>query len=103
MSNRQEFEEIERDRKVRRKIFYVTFAALVLISAAFLIWKLSSLILPIIVGALLAFVFRPVKDRFRIRWLPHEAHVLCSFAVIGLALFFAFRHRIVLDAPTSIA
>lgn len=91
MSNGQEFEEIERDRKVRRKIFYVTFAALVLISAAFLIWKLSSLILPIIVGALLAFVFRPVKDRFRIRWLPHEVHVLCSFAVIGLALFFAFN------------
>jgi len=91
MSNGQEFEEIERDRKVRRKIFYITFAALVLLSAAFLIWKLSSLILPIIVGALLAFVFRPVKDRFRIRWLPHEIQVLCSFAVIGLALFFAFN------------
>jgi predicted PurR-regulated permease PerM len=91
MSNGKEFEEIERDRKVRRKIFYVTFSALVLISAAFLIWKLSSLILPIIVGALLAFVFRPVKDRFRVRWLPHEVQVLCSFAVIGLALFFAFN------------
>src|SRR5215831_4320492 len=91
MSNGQEFEEIERDRKVRRKIFYVTVSALVLISAAFLIWKLSSLILPIIVGALLAFVFRPVKDRFRVRWLPHEVQVLCSFAVIGLALFFAFN------------
>lgn len=91
MSNGQEFEEIERDRKVRRKIFYITFAALVLLSAAFLVWKLSSLILPIIVGALLAFVFRPVKDRFRIRWLPHEIQVLCSFAVIGLALFLAFN------------
>lgn len=91
MSNGQEFEEIERDRKVRRKIFYITFAALVLLSAAFLIWKLSSLILPIIVGALLAFVFRPVKDRFRVRWLPHEVQVLCSFAVIGLTLFFAFN------------
>jgi predicted PurR-regulated permease PerM len=43
------------------------------------------------VGALLAFVFRPVKDRFRVRWLPHEVQVLCSFAVIGLALFFAFN------------
>ena len=91
MSNGQEFEEIERDRKVRRKIFYITFAALVLLSAAFLVWKLSSLILPVIVGALLAFVFRPVKDRFRIRWLPHEIQVLCSFAVIGVALFFAFN------------
>src|SRR6267154_2297672 len=91
MSNGQEFEEIEHKRKARRKVFYLTFAALVLIVGGFLIWKLSILILPIIVGALLAFVFRPVKDRFRIRWLPHELQVLCSFAAIGLALFFAFN------------
>jgi predicted PurR-regulated permease PerM len=57
----------------------------------FLVWKLSGLILPIIVGGLLAFLFRPVKERFRIRWLPHEVQVLCSFAAIGVALFFAFN------------
>ena len=91
MSNGQKFEEIERDRKVRRRIFYITFAALVLMTTAFLVWKLSGLILPIIVGALLAFVFRPVKERFRVGWLPHEIQVLCSFAVIGLVLFFAFN------------
>src|SRR6266481_4181499 len=91
MSNGQDFDENERERKVRRKVFYLTFAALVLISAGFLIWKLRSLILPIIVGALLAFVFRPVKERFRIRWLPHELQVLCSFAAIGIVLFFAFN------------
>jgi predicted PurR-regulated permease PerM len=62
-----------------------------LVLGGFLIWKLSILILPIIVGALLAFVFRPVKERFRVRWLPHEVQVLCSFAAIGLALFFAFN------------
>src|SRR5881396_828505 len=91
MSNGQEFEEIEQERKARRKVFYLTFAALVLIVGGFLIWKLSILILPIIVGALLAFVFRPVKERFRVRWLPHEIQVLCSFAAIGLVLFFAFN------------
>ena len=91
MSNGQAFEEQERERKVRRKIFYLTFAALALIFGGFLTWKLSGLILPIIVGALLAFLFRPVKDRFRVRWLPHELQVLCSFATIGLALFFAFN------------
>ena len=42
-------------------------------------------------GGLLAFLFRPVKDRFRVRWLPHELQVLCSFALIGLVLFFAFN------------
>jgi predicted PurR-regulated permease PerM len=91
MSNGQDFDERERERKVRRKVFYLTFGALTLLLGGFVIWKLSRLILPIIVGALLAFVFRPVKDRFRIRWLPHELQVLCSFAAIGLALFFAFN------------
>jgi predicted PurR-regulated permease PerM len=91
MSNGQDFEERERERKVRRKVFYLAFGGLTLVVGGFLIWKLSSLILPIIVGALLAFVFRPVKERFRIRWLPHELQVLCSFAAIGLALFFAFN------------
>jgi predicted PurR-regulated permease PerM len=32
-----------------------------------------------------------VKERFRIRWLPHEIQVLCSFAAIGVVLFFAFN------------
>ncbi|MBO0695135.1 MAG: AI-2E family transporter [Verrucomicrobia bacterium] len=91
MSNGQNFEEQERERKVRRKVFYLTFAALTLICGAFLIWKLRILILPIIVGALLAFLFRPVKDRFRVRWLPRELQVLCSFAAIGVVLFFAFN------------
>ena len=84
MSNVQDFEEKERERKVRRKVFYLTFATLALIAAGFLIWKLRGLILPIIVGALLAFLFRPVKDRFNVRWLPHELQVLSSF-VRGLA------------------
>jgi predicted PurR-regulated permease PerM len=91
MSNALDFEEKERERKVRRTVFYLIFATLALILGGFLIWKLSILILPIIVGALLAFVFRPVKDRFRVRWLPHELQVLCSFALIGLVLFFAFN------------
>jgi predicted PurR-regulated permease PerM len=91
MSNGQDFEEKQRERKVRRKVFYLTFGLLTLLLGGFLIWKLSILILPIIVGALLAFVFRPVKERFRIRWLPHELQVLCSFAAIGLVLFFAFN------------
>jgi predicted PurR-regulated permease PerM len=91
MSNGQSFEEKERERKVRRTVFYLIFAGLVLIVGGFLTWKLRGLILPIIVGALLAFVFRPVKERFRIRWLPHELQILLSFAAIGLALFFAFN------------
>jgi predicted PurR-regulated permease PerM len=90
MSPDEGFEERQRERKVRRLVFHFIFAVFALISGGFLIWKLSSLVLPIIVGALLAFLFRPVKERFKIPWLPHELQVLCSFAAIGLVLFFAF-------------
>ena len=34
MSNGQGFEEKERERKIRRKVFYLTFATLALISGA---------------------------------------------------------------------
>src|SRR5205814_10296301 len=91
MSNGQNLEEKERERKVRRKIFYLIFGAVALISCGFLIWKLSILILPIIVGALMAFLFRPVKERFEVRWLPHEIQFLCSFEAVGLVLLFAFN------------
>jgi len=90
MSPNQDFEDKEQERKIRRRVFALFFTILVLISGGFLIWKLSGLFLPVIVGALLAFLFRPVKERFKIPWLPHELQVLCSFAAIGLVLFFAF-------------
>ncbi len=90
MNSESDFEVKERERKSRRKAFYLTVLILALILGGFLIWKLGGLFLPIIVGALLAFLFRPIKERFKIPWLPHELQVLCSFAVIGLALFFAF-------------
>ena len=89
MSPNQDFEDKEQERKVRRRVFALFFAILVLIAGGLLIWKLSGLVVPIIVGALFAFLFRPVKERFKIPWLPHELHVLCSFAAIGLVLFFA--------------
>jgi len=98
----QDFQEKEWERKVRRRIFHLIFAILALTLGGFLTWKLSSLVLPIIVGALLAFLFRPVKERFKIPWLPHELQVLCSFAAIGLVLFCAFgtaRNHIPDDQP----
>jgi predicted PurR-regulated permease PerM len=66
MSPNQDFEEKKQERKVRRRVFHLIFAFLVLISGGFLIWKLNSLVVPVIVGALLAFLFRPVKERFKI-------------------------------------
>lgn len=80
-------EHHERERKSRRKVFHLGFWAFALGLSILLLWKLKMLILPIMVGALLAYLFRPLKDRFRVSWLPHELRVLCLFAGIGLALF----------------
>ncbi|MGE4130064.1 MAG: AI-2E family transporter [Bdellovibrionales bacterium] len=87
MRRGQDFEKNELERKLRRKYFYRGFGVLSFITFVALVWSLRSLLLPITVGALLAFLFRPLKDRFRIPWLPHEVQTLSFFAAIGLALF----------------
>ncbi len=91
MKNGKDFEVKELERRTRRKIFYIAFALLATLAVILLVWKLRMLILPIIVGALLAFLFRPVKDRFKVPWLHHELQVLCSFACIGVVLFGVFN------------
>lgn len=87
MKRGEDFLREETERKRRRKVFHQAFGVFTIIFSGLLIWKLKSLILPIMVGALLAFLFRPVKERFKIRWLHHELQVLCSFAAIGLVIF----------------
>ncbi len=87
MKRRATLEEQEAERKVRRRIFKSGFWVLTLLAAVFLLWKLSSLLLPMVVGAFMAYLFRPLKDRFQIPWLHHELRVLTLFAVIGCALF----------------
>jgi predicted PurR-regulated permease PerM len=91
MSRNQDFERKELERKFRRQIFHTTFVSLTVVISAFLFWKLRSLMIPIIVGALLAYLFRPVKDRFQISWLPHEARVLTLFACIGAVIFLSIN------------
>lgn len=87
MSRRLDQEQQDIERKHRRKYFHLGFWALTLVSSALLLWKLKMLMMPILVGALLAYLFRPLKDRFRVSWLPHELRVLSLFACIGLAIF----------------
>ncbi len=87
MKRRPTLEQQEHERKIRGRIFKSSFLVLAGLSAGFLFWHLSSLVLPVIVGALLAYLFRPLKDRFQINWLPHELRVLMLFAFIGAGLF----------------
>lgn len=87
MSKNQDFERKELERKHRRQVFTVCFVVLTVISSVLLLWNLRSLLLPILVGALLAYLFRPLKDRFHVPWLHHELKVLALFAFIGLVVF----------------
>ncbi|MBX3022304.1 MAG: AI-2E family transporter [Bdellovibrionales bacterium] len=87
MSRNADFERKELERKFRRQVFHSVFITLTLILSGLLFWKLRSLLLPIMVGALLAYLFRPLKDRFQIPWLHHELRVLTLFAFIGLIIF----------------
>ncbi|HMN69508.1 MAG TPA: AI-2E family transporter [Bdellovibrionales bacterium] len=80
-------EKKELARRQRSKVFHLSFLVLAVFVAVFLIWQLRSLLLPILVGALLAYLFRPVKDRFQIKWLSHELRVLSLFACIGFMIF----------------
>lgn len=91
MRTAPDLDKKERDRNTRRKMFHVGFVLLIVPLCVFLLWKLSALLLPIVVGALLAYLFRPVRDRFRISWLPHELRVLTLFACVGLGLFLAIN------------
>ncbi len=79
--------EKEEQRHLRRRLFMGIFSFVALIVCAFLIWKLRSLLLPILVGALLAFLFRPLKDRFQVPWIAHEMRVMMLFAAIAGSLF----------------
>ena len=84
-------EQKEKERAARRKLFHTSFIIVTLLICALLIWKLKALLLPIVVGALLAYLFRPIKDRFRVSWLPHELRVLTLFACVGLCVFLAIN------------
>src|SRR5690606_28333481 len=48
----------------------------------FLVISLTEMILPIIVGALLAYICKPLLSMFRYHWLPE------SIRIFGLASFF---------------
>jgi predicted PurR-regulated permease PerM len=92
MKRGEDFLREESERKQRRKVFHFAFSAFAFVLTGLLVWNLKSLILPITVGALLAFLFRPVKERFKVRWVPHELQVLCSFAAIGLLIFLTINN-----------
>lgn len=88
MKRRPTFEQQEAERKVRGRFFKGGFWFLSVLASGFLLYKLHNLLLPMLVGAFLAYLFRPLKDRFQVPWLHHELRVLTLFAFIGAGIYF---------------
>ena len=62
------------ERETRARWFYRGLIFSMLLLTGFLFFELRAICLPILVGAILAYLSRPIKSWFQIRWLPHEAY-----------------------------
>lgn len=87
MKRRPTLEQQEAERKVRGRFFKGGFWFLTVLCAGFLLFKLHNLLLPMLVGAFMAYLFRPLKDRFQVPWLHHELRVLTLFAFVGFGMY----------------
>ena len=74
--------EKKRQQQIRSLVFYTLFITLSVSVFVFIFWELRSLILPIIIGALLAYIFRPLKNYLKIPWVSENLKTLIIFAFI---------------------
>ncbi|MDZ4677374.1 MAG: AI-2E family transporter [Oligoflexia bacterium] len=70
------------NRRIRGILFNTITAITVVSIAAFLVWSLRPLILPIILGVLFAYLFKPLKTAFKYRWLPNGIRVVLVFSIL---------------------
>jgi predicted PurR-regulated permease PerM len=73
-------------RRVRRIVVHSALALLMGSAAVYLLWSLRSLIVPLVVGALLAYLVKPLVRRVERRGLSHGAVVALFFVVFVLLL-----------------
>lgn len=67
----------------RRAIIVNTLTALAAVGAfVYALWALRPLILPFILGVLLAYLFRPLKTAFKYRWLPDSLRIMLLFSFL---------------------
>ncbi|MBT4760951.1 MAG: AI-2E family transporter [Bdellovibrionaceae bacterium] len=79
------------EQKRRNVIVYAAFSVIAISVFLFLFWSLRSLILPSIIGGVLAYLFRPVINIVRVSWLPHGPKVLILFCFIVAGLVMGTR------------
>lgn len=75
------------DRQTRSRWFYRGLFAFLILLTAFLLIELRTILLPILVGAIFAYLFRPIKNWFHFSWMPHEARVILAIFLAVSVVF----------------
>ncbi|MBK9039254.1 MAG: AI-2E family transporter [Bdellovibrionales bacterium] len=75
------------NRRFRSLVFAGFIVPLLILGFSYLAWSLRPLMLPLIIGILLAYLFRPLKTLFRYRWLPNSLRLAIIFSLILGVLF----------------
>lgn len=74
--------------------------ALVILIFLFAAWALRSLLMPILTGAVLAYLFRPLMNRLRYSWLPENLRITIILSLI-LGLIFGLTQLIRTSIPNE--
>ncbi len=84
-------------REQRSFIFKTGFFTATFVIAVVLLWSLKALILPTILGALLAYIFKPLLNTFKYHWLPESIRITfltCTFLGFLLSATWLVRENI---------
>ena len=75
-------------RKARSILFYTATFVFFVGMKIYLLWALRSLLLPIIVGGLLAYICKPLLANTRVSWMPNSLRVISLLAFIGVGIVY---------------
>lgn len=78
-------------RKKRALLVYSISILLFASLSVYLFWSLRSLLLPFIVGGLLAYVCKPLLNKFKYSWLPEPIRIFFLITVIVGSIFYITR------------
>lgn len=82
---------MDNKRKLHRIILYFSFGLIFLITMAYLLWELKTLLLPITLGALLAYLFKPLLTSIKFSWIPKKLKVTLILLTIIIGISFLYK------------
>ncbi len=90
----QELEELRQQRRKRSVVYYSLFSIVFLALSVYILVSLQSIILPIVLGFLAAYLCIPLLDMLRRNGIPKAAGILILFASIFIIIFYVSREVI---------